>query len=275
MIIMKCSVCHKEFGNGERCQHCGTDRFTGLANYHGFPPADNNGAGIDYYNSGERTMVCYACGKVIPADSKFCPVCSKSLFVKCPKCGHEYSSQYPSCNQCGTNREKYEEEFSNKTNELELKITYPQYPFTGMVLRYNDFDLSRMTGEKCELSFPYMIGVWNPKMEEYIDNDGIINNTFYYKGYKLTGYIEGHLWKVRCKEGTIVNITTYYYDNKNNKIADSFNRKGRLTFDYTKYDLNLKDSLLDCLRSKYISEKGLVSWVINDLKTIKNERISL
>ncbi len=107
---MECSVCHKEFGNGEYCQHCGFDKFTGLANYHGFPPADNNGAGIDYYNSGERTMVCHVCGKVIPADSKFCPVCSKSLFVKCPKCGHEYSSQYPSCNQCGTNREQYQKE---------------------------------------------------------------------------------------------------------------------------------------------------------------------
>jgi hypothetical protein len=107
---MECSVCHKEFGNGGYCQNCGTDRITGLANYHGFPPADNNGAGIDYYNSGERTMVCYACGKVIPADSKFCPVCSKELFVTCPKCGHEYSSQYPACNKCGTNRVQFEQQ---------------------------------------------------------------------------------------------------------------------------------------------------------------------
>ena len=104
---MECSVCHKEFGNGGYCQNCGTDRIAGLANYHGFPPADNNGFGINYYNSRERMMECYACGKVIPADSKFCPVCSTELFVKCPKCGHEYSSQYPSCNQCGTNREQY------------------------------------------------------------------------------------------------------------------------------------------------------------------------
>ena len=120
---MECSVCHKEFGNGGYCQNCGTDRITGLANYHGFPPADNNGAGIDYY-SVERTMVCYACGKVIPADSKFCPVCSKNLFVKCPKCGHEYSSQYPSCNQCGTNREQYlkeEKERQERQRREEIK----------------------------------------------------------------------------------------------------------------------------------------------------------
>ena len=55
----------------------------------------------------EKTIICWACGEVIPADSKYCPLCSTELFVKCPKCGHEYSSQYPSCNQCGTNREQY------------------------------------------------------------------------------------------------------------------------------------------------------------------------
>jgi predicted nucleic acid-binding Zn-ribbon protein len=30
--------------------------------------------------------------------------------VTCPKCGHEYSSQYPACSKCGTNRQKYRDE---------------------------------------------------------------------------------------------------------------------------------------------------------------------
>ena len=30
--------------------------------------------------------------------------------MTCPKCGHEYSSQYPACNKCGTNAQKYRDE---------------------------------------------------------------------------------------------------------------------------------------------------------------------
>ena len=52
-------------------------------------------------------MFCYKCSQVIPANSAFCPWCQAELFVSCPKCGSKYSSQYPSCNQCGTNRESY------------------------------------------------------------------------------------------------------------------------------------------------------------------------
>lgn len=52
-------------------------------------------------------MFCYKCDQVIPADSVFCPWCQTELFVTCPQCGNKYSSQYPSCNQCGINRENY------------------------------------------------------------------------------------------------------------------------------------------------------------------------
>ncbi len=52
-------------------------------------------------------MFCYNCNNVIPGNSIYCPCCQVKLFTKCPKCGAKYSSQYPSCNQCGTNREEY------------------------------------------------------------------------------------------------------------------------------------------------------------------------
>ena len=123
---MRCSVCHKEFGNREFCQYCGVDRVTGLGNYNGYSAPENNPpsspAPIPKNGSydpevihqpvivEEKSMVCHACGAVIPADSKFCPSCSIELYVTCPNCGKKYSSQYPACNECGTNREKYLEE---------------------------------------------------------------------------------------------------------------------------------------------------------------------
>lgn len=125
---MECSVCHKEFGNGEYCQHCGIDKFTGLANPHGYeiPSRKETAPSIPeeivdepsmspepLYVSNvvvEKTMICWACGEIIPADSKYCPHCSTNLYVTCPKCGKEYSSQYPACNECGTNRVKFLEE---------------------------------------------------------------------------------------------------------------------------------------------------------------------
>ena len=54
-----------------------------------------------------QMMFCYKCNNVIPSNSTFCPYCQIKLFAECPKCGTKYSSQYPACNQCGTNREEY------------------------------------------------------------------------------------------------------------------------------------------------------------------------
>lgn len=108
---MKCAVCGKEFGNGINCQNCGIDRVTGLGNYSGY---NNSGSNNGYdspsnggYTSSPKTTVCHACGEIIPFDSEYCPYCSKELYVTCPKCGHKYSSQFPSCNKCGTNRNQY------------------------------------------------------------------------------------------------------------------------------------------------------------------------
>ena len=135
---MKCSVCGNEFGNGANCQSCGVDRVTGLGNYIGYDTPMN--ASMDIVspitqheleqqtevvaapqNANVGSMVCYACGEIIPADSKFCPYCSRELYVACPKCGNKYSSQFPACNQCGTNREKYLEE-EKKVKEKNEKL---------------------------------------------------------------------------------------------------------------------------------------------------------
>lgn len=127
---MRCAVCGKEFGEGTNCQCCGVDRVTGLGNYSGY----NNPTGSNGYNSSNnggytssKTTVCYSCGEVIPSDSKFCPYCSKELYVTCPQCGNTYSSQFPACNQCGTNRVKYyerEKERLRKEKEFKEYLDY-------------------------------------------------------------------------------------------------------------------------------------------------------
>jgi len=121
---MKCSRCGKEFGAGTNCQHCGIDRVTGLANYSGYDGSAGRNGDDPSFNGGyaAKTTVCFSCGEIIPADSKFCPHCSISLYVTCPKCGHKYSSQFPACNKCGTNRSQYlkekrEREFQEKIEE--------------------------------------------------------------------------------------------------------------------------------------------------------------
>ncbi|MBP3419090.1 MAG: hypothetical protein J6K74_00660 [Marinifilaceae bacterium] len=57
--------------------------------------------------------------KINPPYSIFCPYCSIALYVKCPQCGVEYSSQYPACSLCGTNREAY---YEQQRQELENEI---------------------------------------------------------------------------------------------------------------------------------------------------------
>lgn len=72
------------------------------------PSADEKTSSASFIQSAQpQMMFCYKCNQVIPANSAFCPWCQTELFVTCPKCGNKYSSQYPSCNQCGTNRENY------------------------------------------------------------------------------------------------------------------------------------------------------------------------
>lgn len=128
---MKCSRCGNEFGGGANCQYCGVDRVTGLGNYSGYntPQKDNYGYDTSGYSGlgTPNTTVCYSCGEIIPANSDFCPYCSKELYVTCPKCGSKYSSQFPACNKCGTNRieyfekQKHAQEQSRKTAALKEK----------------------------------------------------------------------------------------------------------------------------------------------------------
>jgi uncharacterized membrane protein YvbJ len=118
---MKCSKCGKEFGEGVNCQYCGVDRVTGLANYSSYGTSDYQGANTAHddssYNSSPKTMVCFACGEIIPSDSEYCPYCRKKLFETCPKCGAKYSSQYRVCNKCGTDRAQYHLKLEAKKQE--------------------------------------------------------------------------------------------------------------------------------------------------------------
>ena len=125
---MQCNKCGKEFGEGVICQHCGVDRVTGLAGYHGYETPSGNGSILPSSSENvngtttpseplyvgnvveEKTMFCYACNGVIPADSVFCPVCGQKLYVVCPTCGSKYSSKYAICNKCGTNRVQFEQQ---------------------------------------------------------------------------------------------------------------------------------------------------------------------
>ena len=132
---MKCSICGKEFGDGINCQNCGVDRVTGLANYSGHEPSIGNYHSQGNYsqsnssynedNTSLKTMVCYACGEIIPINSEYCPHCRKKLFETCPKCGNKFSSQYLNCNQCGTNLKQYlkeEKEREWKRTEEAIKV---------------------------------------------------------------------------------------------------------------------------------------------------------
>ena len=52
----------------------------------------------------EYDIYCYSCHSMIPKDSAFCPSCGIALYIKCPKCGKTYSSQYSFCSSCGVNK---------------------------------------------------------------------------------------------------------------------------------------------------------------------------
>ena len=83
-------------------------------------PSDNDSStqSASQMNTQQQMMFCYKCSNVIPGDSVYCPYCQIKLFTECPKCGAKYSSQYPVCNQCGTNRHDY---YENLRRERERK----------------------------------------------------------------------------------------------------------------------------------------------------------
>lgn len=129
---MKCAKCHKEFGLYENCQYCGADKIVGLGSYIGYnPPKDSqlssdsieNDNNSMYYTSMEHfdnnSICCFNCNEIIPADSQYCPICGQKLWITCPKCGKQYSSQYRICNQCGTNHQDYIEQQKREKEERE------------------------------------------------------------------------------------------------------------------------------------------------------------
>lgn len=142
---MKCSICGKEFGDGINCQNCGVDRVTGLANYSGHEPSIGNYHSQGNYsqsnssynedNTSLKTMVCYACGEIIPINSEYCPHCRKKLYETCPKCGNKFSSQYLNCNQCGTNMSQYLEE--ERERERKEKIEEQNRAFQEHIMLTN------------------------------------------------------------------------------------------------------------------------------------------
>jgi RNA polymerase subunit RPABC4/transcription elongation factor Spt4 len=156
---MKCAVCGKEFGTGSNCKHCGSDKFTGLGNYSGYNAPVVNDNTQASFESAERqnlnsspqpdnpgSIICYACGEIIPSDSKFCPYCSRELFVVCPKCGHKYSSQFPACNQCGTNRNKYYEQLRKEKLESEIaRVRKKEGDSAAIKIRTREIENSQRT----------------------------------------------------------------------------------------------------------------------------------
>ena len=86
----------------------GNNKVSEKAIWEGSISPDNNTPSIaSQMQTQPQMMFCYKCNNVIPGNSTFCPYCQIKLFVECPKCGAKYSSQYPACNNCGTNREEF------------------------------------------------------------------------------------------------------------------------------------------------------------------------
>lgn len=135
---MLCNHCGKEFGEGITCQFCGTDRVEALGTFGGFHPNSKGSGslkqgittpgGISVTNSDK--MLCFCCGEIIPGVAKFCPYCKAEQYVVCPKCGIRYLAQYPSCYECGTEREKYlrEQEVERKKRAEEAALREAMRP---------------------------------------------------------------------------------------------------------------------------------------------------
>lgn len=168
---MLCNHCGKEFGEGITCQFCGTDRVEALGTFGGFHPNSKGSGsmkqgittpgGISVTNSDK--MLCFCCGEIIPGVAKFCPYCKAEQYVVCPKCGIRYLAQYPSCYECGTEREKYliEQEVEKKKREEEAALREAKCPVISSfkVSKYSNtgdrgivFEWSCINVESCNLT---------------------------------------------------------------------------------------------------------------------------
>lgn len=173
---MRCNKCGNEFGTGENCQHCGADKVAALGDFPGYSvPGGQNHPTIDTSSFTSRidplsSIICWKCGEVIPADSKYCPVCQVQLFVVCPKCGHRYSAQYANCNECGSNREEYvkAQELAALARQLEEKKRKEEEE-----LRRKQQEDARAQAEKTRLASLPRIILFGGDIRKYSSGDGV------------------------------------------------------------------------------------------------------
>ena len=148
--MMKCNHCLQEFGDGLTCQHCGTDRVVGLAGFSkgGFPSSGTSSHGAATTPAGSSQILCWNCGEVIPANSKFCPFCGTETKRTCPNCGHQFSSQYPICPECGAN---YQESLNNKKKSEEEAMMEEEQSYKDFLSFLEDNDLVIVKGGTFEM----------------------------------------------------------------------------------------------------------------------------
>ena len=86
---------------------------------------------------------CHKCGGSIPAGSKFCPICQTQLFITCPHCGHQYSSKYSICSECG---EKYQDALDNKVAEVKATLEEDEQDYQSFLKFLEDSQLKIIKG---------------------------------------------------------------------------------------------------------------------------------
>ena len=121
------------------------DKVSEKAIWEGSIPSENENNQFGSFPQPQpQMMFCYKCNNVIPGDSKYCPYCQVELFTTCPKCGAKYSSQYPSCSRCGTNRQEYlrlqKIEHNNRTESKNENVFAERGVYNGH--EYVDLGLS-------------------------------------------------------------------------------------------------------------------------------------
>ena len=137
---MECNKCGHEFGLGQTCQYCGTDRIEGLAHFYKdpLPSVTTLPAQTPISSNTVDELLCWHCGMVIPSNSKYCPFCGTETQHTCPNCGHKFSSQFPICPECGAN---YKETLENKEKQEKYAYEEEQQSYALFLdfLEANDF----------------------------------------------------------------------------------------------------------------------------------------
>ena len=158
---MICKQCNKEFGNGQFCQHCKTDRIVGGAELEGFG-FDAGKPKLASNKTDSGLIPCCYCMEMIPNDCKHCPYCGKKLYKECLNCKHVYISKYRYCPECGTN----EEEFRLKLKQEEEQRLREERIRKIQELRKAEEERKKAADERLRLSD---INSWICRQPEYIN----------------------------------------------------------------------------------------------------------